>query len=269
MLTFKQKIQNIIFPLGSIQKIYKGYLKGYKMKVTTNSLWSPLIGGWEPTMQKIMVNVVKPGQTVYDLGANNGLHGLLLSRLVGEKGLVVNFEPFAANIIEIDENYEMNKIVNYRNVQAAVADKEGIVNFSMGVHSKQGAISEDNSDDSDCVKVPSITLDSFIDAGNPGPSFIKMDIEGAEGAALSGFSKNIEKYFPDMVIELHNPVQDREVGYFLKSHQYKAYRFDPFKALHFTEVSDFSKGCPEPEGIWGTIFCFGPSRQLKDFTFDK
>ena len=87
MLTFKQKIQNLLLPLGTIQRIRSGYLKGYKIKLTQNSLWSPLIGKWEPAMQKIMANVIKPGQIVYDLGANNGLHGLLMAPLFGKDGM--------------------------------------------------------------------------------------------------------------------------------------------------------------------------------------
>jgi len=214
MLTLKQKLQNLVFPLGSIQKIRKGYLRGYKIRLTENSLWSPLIGRWEPAMQKIMVNTVKEGEVVYDLGANNGLHGLLLAGLVGKKGIVFNFEPFQGNIEEIVENFQLNNITNYKNIQAAVAEMEGITSFSLGEHHKQGAIMADPSAGANKIEVPTTTLDAFIEKGNPGPSFIKMDIEGAEGPALRGFSRNIEKYFPNMVIELHNPEQDRIVGKF-------------------------------------------------------
>src|SRR5882757_1951813 len=154
MLTLKQKLQNLVFPLGSIQKIRKGYLKGFKIRLTENSLWSPLIGRWEPAMQKIMVNTVKEGQIAYDLGANNGLHGLLLAGLVGKKGMVFNFEPFQGNIGEIVENFQLNNITNYKNIQAAVAGKEGITSFSLGEHHKQGAISADPATGLNQIEVP-------------------------------------------------------------------------------------------------------------------
>lgn len=67
-------------------------------------------------MQKIMVNIVKKNTVAYDLGANNGLHGLLLSTLVGSDVQVINFEPFPENIKEIEENFLLNKISNYRNI---------------------------------------------------------------------------------------------------------------------------------------------------------
>lgn len=187
-MTLKQKIQNLFFPLGSIQKIRSGYLKGYKIRLTTNSLWSPLIGNWEPAMQKIMANVIRPGQVVYDLGANNGLHGLLMANIVGQSGVVYNFEPFEENINEIIENYSLNNITNYKNIHAAVSGKNGIETFVIGEHHKQGHISSQEATTEKKIEVQSITLDAFIEQGNPGPAFIKIDIEGAEGLC-AGFQK--------------------------------------------------------------------------------
>lgn len=268
MLTFKQKIQNLVFPLGSVQKIRRGYLKGYRIRLSENSLWSPLIGNWEPAMQKIMVNTVQPGQTVYDMGANNGLHGLLLASLVGDKGLVVNFEPFADNIKEIDENFSLNRISNYKNVQAAVTDHSGTVQFEVAAHAKQGSIA-DGGKGTQTISVPCISADDYIDQGGNLPSFIKIDIEGAEGAALNGFTRNIEKCFPLMIIELHSPEQDAIVGKFLQFYKYEAYRFNPFAKLAFEQIKDFTRPHPAPEGIWGSIFCVGPKQSFNSFSFSK
>jgi FkbM family methyltransferase len=268
-MTFKQKLQNLIFPLGSIQKIKKGYLKGFKLRLSENSLWSPILGKWEPAMQKIMVNVVKPGDIVYDLGANNGLHGMLMAGLVQPGGKVYNFEPFEENIAEIVENYTFNNINNYENIQAAVSDKEGTETFALGNHHKQGAIVHGDIKSSNSIKVPVITLDVFIEKGNPGPAFIKMDIEGAEGPALMGFSKYIGQFMPLMIIELHSPEQDKMVGQFLQQHGYTAYRFDTFAALSFTFIKNMNKVYPEPDGIWGSLFCLPPGKELEHFSFNK
>jgi FkbM family methyltransferase len=268
-MTLKQKLQNLIFPLGTIQKIRRGYLKGCKIRLSENSLWSPLLGKWEPAMQKIMVNVVKPGDIVYDLGANNGLHGLLMAGLALPGGKVYNFEPFEENIAEINENYGFNNVTNYENIQAAVADKEGTEVFALGNHHKQGAIVQGGVAVSNSINVPVTTLDAFIEKGNPGPAFIKMDIEGAEGPALQGFSRNISRFQPLMIIELHSPEQDRLVGQFLQAHGYTAYRFDTFAALEFTLITDLTKVHPVPEGIWGSIFCLPPGKKLTDFSFAK
>jgi FkbM family methyltransferase len=268
-MTFKQKIQNLFFPLGSIQKIRTGYLKGYRIRLTNNSLWSPLIGNWEPAMQKIMVNVIGPGEVVYDLGANNGLHGLLMAGLVGKGGQVYNFEPLDENIEEINENFQLNQVANFRNVQAAVSDKVGTEFFHVTEHHKQGSIANPSGKEDKKIEVKVITLDKFIKDGNPGPSFIKIDIEGAEGPALRGFSETIGKYMPIMIIELHSPEQDLEVGKFLMDHRYSAYRFDTFSKLGFTEIEDMTKPHPHPKGIWGSILCLPPGKNISDYSFNK
>jgi len=268
-MTLKQRLQNLIFPLGTVQKIRRGYLKGFKIRLSENSLWSPLLGKWEPAMQKIMVNVVKPGDIIYDLGANNGLHGLLMAGLVAPAGKVYNFEPFEENVAEIVENYSFNNIENYKNIQAAISDKEGTETFALGNHHKQGAIVHGVINDSNSITVTTTTLDAFIAKGNPGPAFIKMDIEGAEGPALHGFAINIDQYSPLMIIELHNPEQDRMVGQFLQDHGYTAYRFDTFAKLSFIPIKDFTKVYPDPNGIWGSLFCLPPGKKLNDFSFSK
>jgi FkbM family methyltransferase len=266
-MTIKQRIQDLFFPLGSVQKIRVGYLKGCSFKLTTNSLWSPIIGNWEPAMQKIMVNIIKENSVVYDLGANNGIHGLLMARLVGEKGKVYNFEPLPSNLEEIEMNFRLNSISNYVNIHAAVFSVNGTQNFEIGDHAKQGFISDKPQNKS--IAVPTITLDSFIDSGNPGPSFIKMDIEGAEGGALEGFEKHIDQFRPFMIIELHSPEQDMMVGQFLKKHSYEAYRFDTFRKLSFTRIRDLTKVFPDPNGIWGSIFCVPEETDFSSLTFDK
>ncbi len=269
MLTTKQKIQNFFLPLGTIQKTRSGYLKGFKIRLTQNSLWSPLIGKWEPAMQKIMTSVIQPGQIVYELGANNGLHGLLMVQLVGKNGKLYNFEPFEENIKELVENYTINNINNYQNIHAAVSDKNGVEIFIIGQHHKQGHLSTETNTNEKKIEVESITLDSFIEKGNPGPAFIKIDIEGAEGPCLRGFSMGVKKYLPLMIIELHSPEQDQEVGKFLLDNDYKAYSFDTSRKLKFDLIEDLTKTHPSPEGIWGSIFCVPPGKKLEDFSFDK
>ena len=268
-MTIRQRLQNLFFPLGSVQRIRSGYLKGFRIRLTENSLWSPLIGNWEPAMQKIMVNVITPGQVVYDLGANNGLHGLLMAGLVGEKGMVYNFEPLQDNIDEINENFKFNNITNYRNVATAVSDRDGVDHFVVAEHHKQGSLSGGKPAGEKTVEVKVTSLDNFIRKGNPGPSFMKVDIEGAEGPALRGFANCIKEYYPIMIIELHSPEQDKMVGAFLMEHDYTAFRFDTFAKLDLTPIRDLTKTHPDPNGIWGSILCLPPGKKLSDYTFEK
>jgi FkbM family methyltransferase len=266
-MSLKRALQKLLFPFGTEQKIRAGYLKGKKIIVSENTQWAPIIGRWEPAMQKVMVNVIREGQTVYDLGANFGLHGLLCSQLIGPNGQLYNFEPLPSNISEIDRMYRLNKVTNYENIQAAVSSDTGVLKFSVAAHGTQGKLSDGSA--AHTIDVKTVSLDNFIESGKRMPHFIKMDIEGAEGEALNGFSRSIEKCFPLMIIELHSPEADKKVGEFLKFYNYKAYRFETFNTLQFDEVKNLQLPYPHPEGIWGTVFCVGPNTSLTNYSFTR
>src|SRR5258706_14672512 len=139
-MSLKQSIQKLFFPVGSEHKIKLGYLRNNRIKISHNTQWAPLFGRWEPAMQKIIANTVKENDTVYDLGANFGLHGMLFSRLIGPGGFLYNFEPLPANQNEIEVNYKLNNISNFRNIQKAVSNQNSILKFSVGEHATQGKV---------------------------------------------------------------------------------------------------------------------------------
>ena len=264
----KKLIQNIIFPIGSKQRILRGYLKGSHIIVSENTQWAPIIGRWEPAMQKIIANTVNEGNIFYDLGANFGLHGLLSAKYLGANGYIYNFDPLPSNLEEIKVNYALNGVENYTNIQKAVSNKNGNTEFNVAHHNGQGSLGIKR-EGSGKIVVETTTLDSFISDSNPLPDFIKMDIEGAEGDALEGFVQHIEKSFPVMIIELHSPEADKKVGQFLKFYKYDAYRFDTFKGLEFEKIKNLESPHPDKEGIWGSVLCCPQSKPLDSFQFNK
>ena len=52
-----------------------------------------LYGEFSELECQVFAKLIRPGQTVYDVGANIGAHTLAFARLVGQTGLVAAFEP--------------------------------------------------------------------------------------------------------------------------------------------------------------------------------
>lgn len=262
----KRAILGTIWPFGTKAKIVRGPLKGAKFIVSDNSGWSPIVGRWEPESQSLFMRMIREGWVVYDLGANNGIHSLLFSKLVGKSGKVFAFEPLTSNCDEIQQNMSLNGVQNVSVVQAAVSDQAGETTFHLGLHNKQGSLVGIGRESGTDIKVKLITLDSFIETGNPKPDFLKIDIEGAESMALHGFSNKIMVNKPVLFIELHTPEQDRKVGDFLSDNGYKAFRLphklaDGKSVLDTLEpITDLTKPYPQPGGIWGTIIAVHSSR---------
>jgi FkbM family methyltransferase len=143
---------------------------------------------YEPMETTLIQNLVKPGNTVMDIGAHIGYYTLLLSELVGKEGRVYAFEPDAENFRLLEKNVRENGCNNVILVNDAISDHTGKLTLYSGeggsanptVGSTKGGVA---------TEVHCIALDDFV--GNF-VDFIKMDIEGGEVAALRGMKKLIE-----------------------------------------------------------------------------
>ena len=156
--------------------------------------WMMLLGGsYEEHETELFKSVIREGMTVVDLGANIGYYTLLAARLVGEKGRVFSFEPEPNNFALLIKNVELNRYDNVIPVQKAVSDKNAasrlFLHEGSNVHSLY-----DTHDAGDSIIVDVTTLDSvWENEGCPPIDVIKMDIEGAEMAALDGMRRIISE----------------------------------------------------------------------------
>jgi FkbM family methyltransferase len=259
-MSLKNQLQQLLFPIGTNQKILIGPLKKYKYKISPNSGWAPILGRWEPHLQELFSKIIQQGNTVFDLGANIGIHTLLAAKLVGENGKVVAFEPFKDNIEELNSNLKMNNLNNFIIAPYAVSNTNGKAIFNIGLHNKQGSLFDIGNKSGKEIEIETITLDEYINKTGNLPDFIKIDIEGAESSALEGFEKNIIKSWPTMIIELHTSEQDKKVGEFLKKIGYIGWRICENNKLKLAKIKNFDLTYPDPDGIWGHVFTYHESR---------
>jgi hypothetical protein len=98
------------------------------------------------------------------------------------------------------------------------------------------------------VEVEAQTIDALVASGQPVPDFIKVDVEGWEGAALSGAAKVLRERRPTLLVELHTPEQDVVVGAILRDLNYSVERLRPRE-----RVERLDRGWPDKQGMWGTV----------------
>jgi FkbM family methyltransferase len=255
----KQRLLKAFWPVGRTARILKGHLKGSRIMVTSNSGWAPVFGRYEPATQAMFTSVIRPGMVVYDVGANGGLHSMLFSRLV-RGGQVISFEPLPSNCEEIRMNVALNGITNVRVVDAAVGDTVGRVEFKLASHDKEGSLGGLWTGNGSAIEVDLISMDQFIEQGNPVPDFVKIDIEGAESMALDGFDRSLGRYQPLLYVEIHTLEQEWLVREFMKRHGYVAYRMAKSRDNDLCRddlqrIMDPSKAFFTSEGIWSVLAC--------------
>jgi FkbM family methyltransferase len=141
------------------------------------------------------------GGTAVDVGAWYGPWTARLSRL-------------ADRVVSIEPNPELARLVRARFpaarvVEAAASDHTGTAQLFLppGGRGAEGTASLEHASERS-ITVRRVTIDSL---GLTGVRFIKMDVEGHEGAALRGAEQTIKRDSPVLVLELetrHQRIDD-------------------------------------------------------------
>jgi len=199
-----------------------------------------------------MIKHIRPGSVTYDVGANYGIHTLLMARLVGRDGHVYAFEPVPEIFSCLKENITMNGFSNVTWLEFAADSQIRNHPFFRGHHAGAGALAGEGDVVGKGLIVKTITLDAFVfERNNCPPDFIKIDVEGAESRVLRGAERILKTLQPVLLVDLHNPDQDVAVGQVLTEFAYEAYRVE-----NGAKVKDLTKGWPNPDGLWGQFIAF-------------
>jgi FkbM family methyltransferase len=140
----------------------------------------------------LLQSLLAPGMSVVDVGANIGYYTLMFHKVVGDAGRIICFEPESNNLRELKLNVSRNDLRNVQVFEAAVGDKDGSIKFAGGINGTISDVGE--------LEVPIYRLDSLI---ADHVDFVKIDVEGFEGAVLSGAEQVIERYRPTLFVEIH------------------------------------------------------------------
>jgi FkbM family methyltransferase len=192
-----------LVPPTTVTRILQGKSRGKKWIVGA-SIHGCWLGTYERTKRILFEQTVKPGEVVFDVGANVGWYTLLASALVGNTGRVYAFEPLPENLMYLRHHLELNHIENVEVIAAAVADAPGTALFEPGETRSIGRIVAKGG-----FPVRVVSLDDLIAAGQlPQPDCLKVDVEGAEGRVLEG-AIGLLRHRPRLFLATHgNTVHD-------------------------------------------------------------
>lgn len=189
-----------LIPRTAVFPILQGPLRGKKWLVgsSNHGCW---LGSYEYEKQRAVQRAIKPGDVVYDIGANVGFYTLLSSVLTGDQGRVYAFEPLPSNLRDLREHLKINRIFNCTVIEAAVARDDGEARFDPSLSRSQGRLSATGT-----IVVRTVALDSLLrQSGISPPSLMKIDIEGAEVECLRGAARTIRNSRPIIFLATHGP----------------------------------------------------------------
>jgi FkbM family methyltransferase len=202
--------------------------------------------------------LVRPGDVVYDVGANVGLYTRFLVAAFGASR-VLAFEPMRSNIELLRKNIAVDPATAacVTVFELALGDSDGQellqVDDVMSASASLDRVREGRpAEGRQQFGLPPATeqvvvrrLDTLInEAKLPPPDVIKVDIEGAEQLFLSGALDTLAKYRPRLIMEMHDPATTRQVLKTLESQGYSTYGFAPEgsqSVWRATRASDLSE----------------------------
>jgi FkbM family methyltransferase len=191
------------------------------------SVWKP---GWRSQQAQGLLRwarrFVTPGMTVWDLGANQGIFSLAAAARCGAEGNVVAFEPdlFLVDLMRRSLASGTHAGAAVRLLPMAVGGHNEIAEFQIARtdralnHLSSAKGNPHAGDAREQLWVPCATLD-WLAGQVPVPDLIKIDVEGAEVAALRSGLELLERHAPVLIVETA-PENGAEMGRLLAAADY-------------------------------------------------
>ena len=189
----------------------------------------------------ILKQLIRPGDIVWDVGAHHGCVTLLAAARVEPGGWVYAFEPGKQTHRILTRHVRWNRLRNVTIHRRALSSFTGSAHFGGGATSKMHALGGGDEE------VAVATGESLVRAGavRP-PTFVKIDVEGAEGEVLKG-TLPVLSSTAVLVVALHSPEADEQCTRLLRA---KGFTLLPSTALLRARNEAWS-GDPD-------LLCVGP-----------
>ena len=150
-------------------------------------VYYPLYAAWKALSdwreRALLRQIIQPGMTVVDVGANIGIYTRFFSRLAGGSGRVHAFEPASSNFKRLQEN--VGRLANVSLSHAAIGDHSGTIRLYVSDELNVDHRTFDSGDGRKEIDVPVMSLDDYFVAGQR-VDIIKIDVQGYELSVLQG-----------------------------------------------------------------------------------
>jgi FkbM family methyltransferase len=172
-------------------------------------------GLYELDTLRVLRKLLRPGMHFVDCGANIGYFTLLGARLVGPAGRVDAIEPDPVNRARLEEHVKANGSPAQIRVHGmAASDSTGTATLYHPTgernHGEASLIPGVIAASAQTYTVTTARLDALLDHT---PDVVKMDIEGAELAALRGMTRLLAGDRPPRLVIEHNPESSAAAGH--------------------------------------------------------
>lgn len=184
---------------------------GQRMRVNLSDgshAYIAMYGDCEPEVTQMMKQVLSPGDTFIDGGANAGLKTAIGYSLVTDAGCVISVEPTPRSYCLLKHNASRWSLTAIHPYQLALSDSSGSATLTdfgprrSGLNTLGPTARDLPHLKGTHIEVKTTTLDELVDGKSP--NLVKLDLEGHELPALNGFQDHLAQDHPDIIFETGN-----------------------------------------------------------------
>lgn len=173
----------------------------------------PVAPSAEPDVYRVIRQVVRPGWVCVDVGANNGAISCLLAKLVGDRGLVVAFEPYPDNVTLLRENLRRSRFAARVKIESAAVSDGSCSHLALFPGKGHGSAEWnivghdiDGNRTGPELEVAATSLDAYFPPGSS-LDFVKVDVEMAGAQVLDGMRRLLNSAHPIVLMEFHDEAE--------------------------------------------------------------
>jgi FkbM family methyltransferase len=201
------RLVRMLYPPGNDRPIRSvvDYDEGLLFHCDTQSFLEWYIffyGAFRPEVSRLINRMLRPGQVAIDIGANVGMHSVIMANRVGPTGHVVVFEPDPHPMGRLRRNMALNGIDWVTTVEAAVSARSETRTFylhddTIGNFANASLVAANVGKQTASVEMQVVSIDEWM-RDNPLPrvDVIKLLAQGEEYNALQGMRGLIERDRP-------------------------------------------------------------------------
>ena len=188
-----RSLQAVPIEIGDLPPVYMDLRLGDSRLWLKGSPWesSPREVGEQAAMRK----VVRAGDVVFDIGANVGLHTVLLSSIAGPEGRVFAFEPNEELLPAL--RLTVGGLGNTKLFSYALSNESSTAELFVPLDHSMASLSDWTrgrvEDEARKMTCELRRMDDLVESGAvPRPDFIKCDVEGAELTVFRGGARTLD-----------------------------------------------------------------------------
>ena len=183
-----------------------------------------LYGEWEEVVVDQISEYISEGDVVVDVGANIGAYTVPMSKMVGDSGRVVSFEPQRIISQLLTANVALNELTNVGVFNSGVGNDSyplevpDVLYVSEANFGSISLVENWKSKGASTSLVPQVLIDDVF--AEQCPAFIKIDVEGMELQVLEGSERTMKKCIPVLFVENNCKLGSKELIEFVSRLDY-------------------------------------------------